>query len=148
MSLALACDLRVAGEHARFVQAFVGVGLVPDSGSTHLLPALIGPARALEMALGGAPVLAATALEWGLVNRVVPDDEVEAAAVAWAQTLAAAPPKAVELIKRGLRRGAHSSLPDALEYEAWLQATAAATADHQEGVAAFLEKRPPRFTGR
>lgn len=148
MSLALACDFRVAGSRTRFVQAFVGVGLVPDSGSTHLLPLLVGPARALEMALTGAPVDAETAFAWGLVNRLVADDAVVGAATGWAAQLAAAPPKAVELIKRGMRRGSLRLLQDALEYESWLQATAAATEDHQEGLQAFLEKRPARFTGR
>ncbi len=148
MSLALACDLRVAGTHTRLVQAFVGVGLVPDSGSTLLLPMLVGPARALEMALSGKPVGADAALAWGLVNRVVEDEAVLANTVAWAEELAAAAPKAVELIKRGIRRGSAQALQDALQYESWLQATAAATADHQEGLAAFLEKRPARFTGR
>lgn len=148
MSLALACDFRVAGSRTRFVQAFVGVGLVPDSGSTYLLPLLVGTARALEMAMTGAPVDAPTALSWGLVNRVVEDDAVVGAATDWAGQLAAAPPKAVELIKRAMRRGSHQRLQEALEYESWLQATAAATQDHQEGLAAFLEKRPARFVGR
>ncbi len=148
MSLALACDLRVAGPRTRFVQAFVGVGLVPDSGSTHLLPLLVGPARALEMALTGAPVDGETAFAWGLVNRLVADDAVLEAATGWAAQLAAQPPKAVELIKRGMRRGGLRILQDALQYESWLQAAAAATQDHREGLQAFLEKRPARFTGR
>lgn len=147
MSLALACDLRVAGPHTRFVQAFVGVGLVPDSGSTLLLPALIGPARALEMAMTGWPVGGEAALSYGLVNRLVPDEEVLTAATAWAAQLAGQPPKAVELIKRVMKRASAAALGDALQYEAWLQSTAAATKDHQEGLDAFLEKRPPRFTG-
>ena len=148
MSLALACDLRVAGPRTQFTQAFVGVGLVPDSGSTHFLPLLVGPARALEMALTGAPVDGETALAWGLVNRLVADDAVREAATGWAAELAAAPPKAVELIKRGMRRGGLRILQDALQYESWLQAAAAATQDHREGLQAFLEKRPARFTGR
>jgi 2-(1,2-epoxy-1,2-dihydrophenyl)acetyl-CoA isomerase len=147
MSLALACDLRVAGPRSRFVQAFIGVGLVPDSGSTLLLPSLIGPARALEMALTGAPMSGEDALRCGLVNRLVPDDEVLPAATAWAAELAAQAPKAVELIKRAMKRASAAALGDAMQYEAWLQSTAAATRDHQEGLRAFLDKRPPRFTG-
>jgi 2-(1,2-epoxy-1,2-dihydrophenyl)acetyl-CoA isomerase len=148
MSLALACDLRIAADNARFLQAFVKIGLVPDSGSTYFLPRVVGLARALELALLGDAVDAATALQMGLVNRVVPADRLAEETRALARRLAEGPPVAQALIKRGIRYGATHDFGEALQYEAWLQATAARTEDHKEGVAAFVEKRAPRFTGR
>jgi len=148
MSLALAADFRIAAQSARFVQAFVHVGLVPDSGSTYLLPQLVGLPRALELALLGESVDAATAREYGLVHRVVADGELMKEAMGLARRLAEGPPVAMGLIKRGLRRGPEKGFREALEYEAWLQAVAARTEDHEEGVRAFLEKRRPKFQGR
>ncbi len=147
LALALACDLRIAADSATFVLAFGRVGLVPDSGSTWFLPRLVGPARAAELALMGDPLTAADAERWGLVNRVVPADELAEASRAIAARLAAGAPRAMALTKRALNRSLEAGLEAQLEDEAALQGIAGRTADHREGVAAFLEKRPPRFTG-
>jgi 2-(1,2-epoxy-1,2-dihydrophenyl)acetyl-CoA isomerase len=147
-SLALACDLRIAGESASFIQAFVKVGLVPDSGSTWHLVRMLGFARAFELAATGRRVPADEALALGLVNRVVADSELPAAAAEFAATLAASPTKALGLTKRAMNRAQLTDLADTLAYEAALQEVAGRTADHAEGVAAFLEKRTPEFKGR
>lgn len=146
-SLALAADIRIASETATFTQAFAKIGLVPDTGSTWFLPELIGTSRALELAFSGDPIDAATALSWGLVNRVVPAEELEEAAFAYAARLASMPTLALGLTKRAVYRATTTTLADALEYEAQLQQRAAATDDHVEGVMAFLEKRDPVFVG-
>jgi 2-(1,2-epoxy-1,2-dihydrophenyl)acetyl-CoA isomerase len=146
-SLAFACDLRVAADDARFVLAFGRIGLVPDSGATWLLPRLVGLGRATELALLPDPIGAEEALRIGLVNRVVPADRLLAEAQELAGRLAEAAPRAVALTKRALAHGLESGLDAALEYEAALQGVAGRTADHAEGIAAFVEKRPPRFTG-
>jgi 2-(1,2-epoxy-1,2-dihydrophenyl)acetyl-CoA isomerase len=146
-SLAFACDLRVAADDARFVLAFGRIGLVPDSGATWLLPRLVGLGRATELALLPDPIGADEALRIGLVNRVVPADRLLAEAQELAGRLAEGAPRAVALTKRALARGLESGLDAALEYEAALQGVAGRTADHAEGIAAFVEKRPPRFTG-
>jgi 2-(1,2-epoxy-1,2-dihydrophenyl)acetyl-CoA isomerase len=146
-SLALASDIRVASEAASFVLAFGRIGLVPDSGATWLLPRLVGPSKAAELALLGGTLSAADAERMGLVSRVVAADELAAVAREIADRLAALAPRAVALTKRALQRSWSVSLDAALEDEAWRQGIAGATADHAEGLAAFLEKRPPRFTG-
>ncbi|HEY7591073.1 MAG TPA: enoyl-CoA hydratase-related protein [Candidatus Limnocylindrales bacterium] len=146
-SLAFACDLRIAAEAASFVLAFGRVGLVPDSGATWFLPRLVGAARAAEMALLNDPVSAADAERIGLVSRVVPAASVLAEARDVAARLAAGAPRAIALTKRALGRSAELTLEEALEYEAWLQGIAGRTADHAEGIRAFVEKRPPRFSG-
>lgn len=146
-SLALACDLRIAAESASFIEAFVNVGLVPDSGSTFFLPRLIGVSRALEMAITGRKVKADEALQIGLVNRVVPDAELGSESQKLALQLAALPPRAIGLTKRAMNRAWSAELDDQLDYEAMLQTTAGQTRDHREGIAAFLEKRKPNFTG-
>jgi 2-(1,2-epoxy-1,2-dihydrophenyl)acetyl-CoA isomerase len=147
-SLALACDLRIAASSASLIQAFVGVGLVPDTGSTWALTRLVGFSRAFELASSGRTVPAAEALALGLVNRVAPDEELRGAAAVWAAELASGPTKALGLTKRAMNRALTTSLDDALLYEAQLQEIAGRTADHAEGVAAFLGKRPPQFQGR
>ncbi|MDQ7850874.1 MAG: enoyl-CoA hydratase-related protein [Armatimonadota bacterium] len=146
-SLALACDLRFASEQASFIQIFARVGLVPDSGSTYFLPRLVSLGKAFEMAYLADPVDAQEALRLGLVNRVVPAEELMATTLEVARRLAAGPTRAYGLTKRALRHALHAPLEDALAYEAYLQEVAGATADHREGVAAFGEKRPPQFTG-
>lgn len=148
LGMALATDLRIAGAEASFLSAFVRIGLVPDSGVSWLLTQLIGPARALEMMLSGEAIPAAQALEWGLVSRVVPGQELADAAQAWAAQLAAGPTRAYGLTKRIAHQAVTASLEQTLSYEAMLQEVAARTADHQEGVAAFLGKRRPNFEGR
>ncbi len=148
MSLALACDLRIAAEGARFIQSFIGVGLVPDSGSTWFLPRMLGFSRAFELAITAEKLGAKDALALGLVNRVVPDAELAAEAAALAARLAAAPTRAIGLTKRAMNRAMATTLDEALDYEAILQELAGRSDDHKEGVAAFIEKRAPVFRGR
>ena len=146
--IALACDMRIASDKASFIQAFTKVGLVPDSGSTWFLPRMVGYGRAFEMMVTGDRVSAETAQVWGIVNHVVPHEELSATAAKWAARLANGPTMTYGLTKRALNRGATSNLQDALEYEAQMQDIAQQSADATEGVTAFLEKRPPNFTGR
>ncbi len=147
-NLALAADLRVASDRASFLQAFTRVGLIPDSGGTWFLPRLVGMGRALEMMLLAEPIDAATAERVGLVNKVVPHDDLMARAMEWAERLAKGPTRAYGLIKRGVDRNIAADLREALEYEALLQEIAGRTEDHREGVAAFLAKRPASYGGR
>ena len=146
-SLALAADLIVAAESAYFLLAFVNIGLVPDGGSTAFLPARIGYARAAEMAMLGERVPADQALEWGLINRVVPDDDLEGAGDALLQLLANGPTTSYAGSKRLLNRRMYAGLAEQLEAEADLQREQGRTQDFIEGVLAFAEKRPPNFTG-
>ena len=146
-SLAFACDIRFAAEGASFVLAFGRIGLVPDSGATWLLPRLVGPAKAAELALLGDSLSAADAERFGLVTRVVSADGLAAAAREAATRLAGFAPRALAHTKRALQRTWSLDLDGALEDEALRQGIVGATADHAEGLAAFLEKRPPRFTG-
>jgi 2-(1,2-epoxy-1,2-dihydrophenyl)acetyl-CoA isomerase len=146
-SLAFACDLRIAAADARFVLAFGRIGLVPDSGATWFLPRLVGSARAAELALVGDPVSADEALRVGLVHRVVPGESLMAEARALADRLAASAPAALAMTKAALERSWSLDLDAALDEEARIQGIAGASADHAEGLAAFREKRPPRFTG-
>jgi 2-(1,2-epoxy-1,2-dihydrophenyl)acetyl-CoA isomerase len=146
-SLAFACDIRLAAPEASFLLAFGRVGLVPDSGATWFLPRLVGTAKALELSLATEPLAAADAERLGLVARVVPADQLVAEAQAMAGRLAAGAPRALALTKRAINRAWEATLDEQLEYEADLQGMAGATADHAEGIAAFVEKRPPAFTG-
>ncbi|HEX4179208.1 MAG TPA: enoyl-CoA hydratase/isomerase [Caulobacteraceae bacterium] len=146
-SLALLGDLIVAAESAYFLQAFRRIGLVPDGGSTYLLPRLIGKARAMEMALLGERVPSAKALEWGLINRCVPDAELMPTALALAHELAAGP-ASLGLIRQIMNLSLDAEWADQLHRERMSQRTAGLTEDFAEGVAAFLEKRPAVFKGR
>jgi 2-(1,2-epoxy-1,2-dihydrophenyl)acetyl-CoA isomerase len=148
LSIALACDLRYLAEDAALMMAFSNIGLVPDCGGSWLLPRTVGYARAFELAASGRRVSAGEALALGLVQRVLPRDDVLPAAKELAGQLAARPTLALAWTKRLLRAAEHSSLADAMDLEAQLQASAVGTHDHAEGVAAFLEKREPRFEGR
>jgi 2-(1,2-epoxy-1,2-dihydrophenyl)acetyl-CoA isomerase len=147
-SLALACDLVVARESAYFLLAFVNIGLVPDGGSSLLVPERVGLARAAEMAMLGERIGARQALEWGLINRVTADDELDATVDALAARLAAGPTRAYAGAKHQLDAWLFARLDAQLELEAGMQQEAAESADFREGVLAFLEKRPPAFEGR
>jgi 2-(1,2-epoxy-1,2-dihydrophenyl)acetyl-CoA isomerase len=147
MSLAMACDFRIAAESASFLQAFVKVGLIPDSGSTWMLPRLVGMTRALDLMLTGRKIDAREALSIGLVNQVVPDSDLMPLARQIAGDFASAPTRAIGFIKRALDYSANHTLEETLSHEADLQEIAGRTADHKEGIAAFLEKRPARFSG-
>lgn len=146
-NLALCADFVLAAEEAVFVQAFINIGLVPDTGGTFLLPRLVGRARANALLMLGEKLPAGQAAEWGLIHRVVPAAGLMAAAGELASRLAAMPTAALALTKRLLADSARSDLAQQLEREADAQALAGVTADHTEGVAAFRAKRPPVFRG-
>ena len=148
MALALACDLRVASEAAWFTMGFVRIGLAPDSGAAFFLPRIVGAARALELSITGDRVDAESALRIGLVTRVVAADRLREETMELATRLAAMPTAAIALTKSLLRDASTRSLDDTLALEGRVQDEAALTADHREGVDAFLEKREPRFEGR
>ncbi len=148
LGVALATDLRVAAESASFIYGFSGIGLSADSGTSLAMPLLIGLARSAEMAFTNRPISAQQALEWGLVNQVVPDDQLMDTVGELASKLASGPTRAHGLTKRALYRATMGQLQSALEYEAQLQEIAGRSADHKEGLAAFLEKREPKFTGQ
>ncbi len=148
LGLVLACDLVLASERARFSQIFVRRGLALDGGTSWSLPQQIGLRRAKQMAFFGDAVDAPTALEWGLINEVVPHDELDAVASEWGRRLATGPTIAIGLIKRLLDASNEASFPTALESEARAQHIAFTTDDMKEGITAFLERRDPEFTGR
>ena len=147
-NLALACDIVLAGESARFIQSFVKIGLVPDAGGTWTLPRLAGDARARGMAMLGEPVTAAQAAAWGLVWRTLPDDDLLPEAERLAAHLATQPTQAIALMKQALNASAGNTWDAQLNLERDLQRQAGGMPDFREGVAAFLEKRPAVFTGR
>ncbi|RJF87164.1 enoyl-CoA hydratase [Oleomonas cavernae] len=146
--LACLCDIRIAGEAAKFAVSFLKLGLVPGDGGAWILPRLIGSARAAELFFTGDLIDAATARDWGLVSRVVPDAELAAEASAFAGRIAAQPPDVLRLTKRLLREGERAPYESVLEMSAAFQALAHHTDDHDEAIAAFFEKRPGRFEGR
>ena len=148
LALAMACDLRLAAASATLVPAFLGIGLVPDSGLTATLPELIGRAAAFEWLVSGRRMGAGEAAERGLVTRVVPDDALAGETAALAADLASRPTAAIGLTKRLLDGSTPEGFADQLEAEAQLQTEAAGGADFAEGVAAFREKRAARFSGR
>lgn len=147
-SLALACDMIIASEEATLVEVFVNIGLVPDSGSSFFLPRVVGMAKAFELCAMGSKITAREALTLGLVNKVSPADQLDEAVKQYTDYFAAAPTKAIGLMKKMLNKSAHATLDEMLEYEAYCQEIAGASDDHKEGTAAFLEKRKPRFTGK
>ncbi len=146
-NLALACDLVVAAESAKFNQAFINVGLVPDCGGTFILPRLVGWKRAAELMFTGNMITAQRALEMGMINSVAPDAELMSQALALAERLAQAPTAAIGQIKRLLEASAVNDQASQLDLERKAQIEAGKTKDFAEGVAAFLEKRRPRFVG-
>jgi 2-(1,2-epoxy-1,2-dihydrophenyl)acetyl-CoA isomerase len=148
LSLACACDVRIAAESASFVPAFIGMGLVPDSGGSYFLARLLGAPHAFEWMSSNRKLSAAEAKEHGLVSEVVADDTLAARAAELAAMYAALPTRGIGLTKRLFDRVGTATLEEQLELEAQLQAVAAQTDDFKEGVAAFLEKRPPSFRGR
>ena len=147
LSFALACDLSIAAESSYLMLAFVNIGLVPDGGSSFLIPERVGLARAMEMAMLGEKVSARQAQEWGLINRVVEDENLTAEVEKLADRLAAGPTRSYAGSKRQLNQWALHRMREQLELEATIQHEMARTPDFLEGVTAFVEKRPPRFSG-
>jgi 2-(1,2-epoxy-1,2-dihydrophenyl)acetyl-CoA isomerase len=147
-SLALAADIVLAGRSAYFLQAFINIGLVPDAGATWLLPRLAGRARAMEMMMLGERIPAERAAEWGMISRMVEEEDLEAEAVALAARLAQGPTAAYSLLRRLARESEQASLADALGAERRAQTVAGRTDDFKSGVMAFIQKRQPTFDGR
>jgi 2-(1,2-epoxy-1,2-dihydrophenyl)acetyl-CoA isomerase len=147
-NLALSCDLVIAGESARFNQAFIKIGLSPDCGGTFILPRLVGWRRATELLMTGEVVDAGRAFEMGMINRVVADAELMNQALAFAEKLASAPTASIGRIKQLLEASAINDFEGQLELERKAQIQSGLTQDFKEGVAAFIEKRPPRFVGK
>jgi len=148
LDLACMCDIRIAADNAVFAESFVKLGIVPGDGGAWLLPRAIGLPKASLMAFTGDTIDAAKALDWGLVAQVVPPDDLVREAQALAQRIAANPAHALRLTKRLLREGQHMRLDSLLELSSAYQAIAHHTEDHLEAVNAFVEKRPPQYTGR
>ncbi|MBI3159799.1 MAG: enoyl-CoA hydratase/isomerase family protein [Chloroflexi bacterium] len=145
LGIALAADVRIASDQARFVVGFGGIGLAPDSAVSLMLPLVIGLGRAAEATFFNDPISSEQALAWGLVNRVVPADVLMEEARAWAQRLADGPVNAMGLAKRDFNRAHLAHLEEQLDYEAHIQEIAGRGADHKEGLAAFIEKRPAQY---
>jgi 2-(1,2-epoxy-1,2-dihydrophenyl)acetyl-CoA isomerase len=145
LGLVLACDLRIANEEARFLVGFLGIGLAPDSAVSLFLPALIGLGRAAEAVFTNEPITARQALNWGLVNRVVPSHLLQSSALQMAQALAMGPIHAMGLAKRDFNKAMYPNLEQVLDYEAHIQEIARVGSEHKEGVNAFVEKRPPNW---
>jgi enoyl-CoA hydratase len=148
LELTMVCTLRVASSSAKMGQPEVKLGIIPGAGGTYRLPRLVGMGRAMEMILTGEPVTADQALAMGLVNRVVPPEKLMEEVRTLAQTIAALPKLAVQYAKEAVLRCVEGSLVEGLAHESYLHALACGTQDKKEGVASFLEKRDPKFTGR
>ena len=147
-NIALACDIVVAAKSAKFIQSFSAIGLIPDSGGTWVLPRLVGQARALGLALTGEPLPAEKAADWGLIWKAVDDDALDPEVDAIANKLASLPPLGLAAIKEMIRSSWQYSLEEELDRQAGTMRRLGFTEDYREGVAAFLEKRRPTFTGR
>ncbi|MCX6351510.1 MAG: enoyl-CoA hydratase-related protein [Bacteroidetes bacterium] len=147
-SLALASDMVIAAENASMIEVFINVGLVLDSGSSYFLPRVVGSQRAFELATMGTKVSAKQAFDWGMVNRVVPAENLDEEVNKVAEYFANAPTKAIGMMKKMLNKSFHSDLDTMLDYEAWHQEIAGRSDDYKEGVAAFNEKRKPEFRGK
>src|SRR5881392_1897938 len=148
LSFACACDIRIAADNASFVPGFIGIGLIPDAGGTYFIHRLLGAARAFEWMSSNRRLSAAEAHAWGLVSEVVEADALQARAAELAAFYAGLPTRAIGMTKRLFDHADSATLEEQLEMEAQLQAVAAQGEDFKEGVAAFLEKRDPKFTGR
>jgi 2-(1,2-epoxy-1,2-dihydrophenyl)acetyl-CoA isomerase len=148
LSLACACDLRIAASDATFVPAFINIGLIPDAGGSYFIHRLLGFARAFEWMASGRRLSADEALAWGLVSEVVETEGLAARAAETAQTFASFPTRGIAMTKQLFDAAAQNTLEEQLDLEAELQAKATKTEDFIEGVTAFLEKRPPQFKGR
>jgi 2-(1,2-epoxy-1,2-dihydrophenyl)acetyl-CoA isomerase len=147
LSIACACDLRVAADSASFIPAFINIGLVPDSGGSYFVTRILGPARAFEWLASGRKLTATEAHAWGLVSEVVEADALSGRVGELAAQLAALPTRGIGMTKRLVDHALTASLEEQLEREAQLQTAATQTEDFREGVHAFLEKRPPHFSG-
>ena len=147
-NLALSCDVVLAAESARFIQAFIRIGLLPDVGGTWLLPRLIGDARARAIAMLGLPVTGRQAADWGMIYRAVTDDQLDAEVSALGATLAALPTHAIGLMKRAFTEASSNTLDQQLALENILQTELGHSPDFQEGRQAFLAKRSPQFSGK
>jgi 2-(1,2-epoxy-1,2-dihydrophenyl)acetyl-CoA isomerase len=148
LSLACVCDMRVAADDASFVPGFIGIGLVPDAGGTYFLERLLGASRAFEWMSSNRRLTAAEAHAWGLVSEVVEADSLQSRAAELASLYAVLPTRGIGMTKRLFDHAGNATLEEQLELEAQLQAAATQTEDFREGVAAFLEKREPKFSGR
>ena len=148
MAMALLCDMRIASEKATFTAGYVRMGLTPDVGSTYLLPRLVGTARAMEFMITGDLIDAAEAYRIGMLNKVVPEEELMKTARELATKIARGAPIAIELTKQDIRRSAHNSIEQQIELEASTFYTCLQTEDHKEAAKAFLEKRRPEFKGK
>jgi 2-(1,2-epoxy-1,2-dihydrophenyl)acetyl-CoA isomerase len=147
-SIALACDIVIAARSAKFIQSFANIGLIPDSGGTWILPRLVGQARALGLALTAEPLPAEKAAEWGLIWKAVDDDALDGEVDALAARFAAAPTRGLAAIKKMIRESWGHTLDEELDLQRDMMRELGMSADYKEGVAAFMEKRSPRFTGR
>ena len=147
-NIALACDIVIAGRSAKFIQSFANIGLIPDSGGTWVLPRLVGLARALGLALTGEPLPAEKAETWGLIWKCVEDAELETEAMVLARRFASGPTRGLAATKNAIRASSCKALSDELDLERDLMRELGGSADYQEGVAAFMAKRTPSFTGR
>ncbi|GIO23627.1 enoyl-CoA hydratase-related protein [Oceanobacillus sp. J11TS1] len=146
-SLALGCDFRIVSEKASFIQAFINIGLIPDSGSLYYLPRIVGMAKALELTILGEKIKAHEAKDYGLVTKVVSPDNLNVETQEFAERLANLPTKAIGLIKRYMQQSFETSLEQMLDLEAYGQKTAGLTEDYKEGVQAFFDKRKPEYKG-